>query len=418
MHKIFGFVILIILTTVSLNTAHAGLIDDLKSKIQNRNSQLEQIKKEEEALQQEVQKVIQEKQTLQTAVQQLDLSKRRLEKDINATESQIGTAELTIEQLSLEIKEIEEDVSESKEALGESIRAVNSADNESMIESLLTHDTLTEVWDRLASLSQFRESIRDRVASLENLKINLNDKVASNISTKANLENFQEELDDQKQVVLINKQTKDELLTQTKNEEAEYNRLLAQKRAQREQFERELFDLESQLNIAIDPSRLPAAGSGVLRWPLDSFVITQQFGRTADSGRLYASGTHNGVDFGVAQGTPVKSAASGTVSATGNTDNGTCLSYGKWVLVEHPNGLSTLYAHLSLVKAVKGQAVNMGEVIGYSGNTGYSTGPHLHLTVYATQGVRVQQYSNSINCKNVTIPIADPKAYLDPMQYL
>lgn len=418
MRKYIGFFILVLLTTISLNTAQAGLIDDLKQKIQDRNSQLEEIKKEEARLQAEIQKVGQEKQTLQSAVKQLDLSKQRLEKDITVTESQIGTAELTIEQLTIEINQAEEDVEESNKALGEALRAVNSADDVSMIESLLTHDTLTEVWDQLETLAQFRDSIRERVSVLEELKTELNSKVSENVTVKASLESYQEELSDQKEVVEINKQQKDELLTQTKNEEAEYNRLLAQKRAQREQFERELFDLESQLNIAIDPTRLPPAGKGVLRWPLDSIVITQQFGRTADSGRLYASGTHNGVDFGIAQGTPVKSAGSGTVRAVGNTDNGTCLSYGKWILIEHTNGLSTMYAHLSLIKVSQGQSVNAGDVIGYSGNTGYSTGPHLHLTVYATQGVRVQQYTNSINCKDVVIPIADSKAYLDPLEYL
>jgi murein DD-endopeptidase MepM/ murein hydrolase activator NlpD len=64
-----------------------------------------------------------------------------------------------------------------------------------------------------------------------------------------------------------------------------------------------------------------------------------------------------------------------------------------------------------------GQQVSTGETIGYSGNTGYSTGPHLHINVYASQGVQVQKYSSSINCKNVSIPIAPIEAYLDPMLY-
>jgi len=411
-------IILIALLIFPTLPVEADLIDDLKKRIEEQNKKIEKINEEIQTYQKEVQKVGAEKQSLQSAVRTLDLSQERLEKDIDATEGRIYSASLTIEKLELEIDSLEEDISENKEALADTIRNINENDDQSTIEVLLAHETITEAWDKVESLNRFKDSLREHVSELENFKESLHDKVAENVSTKVSLEGYKEELGDKKEVVEYNKQEKEVLLERTKNKEAEYNRLIQEKVAQRKAFEQALFDLESQLNIAIDPTKLPPAGKGVLRWPLDSVVITQYFGRTSSSGRLYASGTHNGVDFGTAVGTPVKSAASGTVWATGNTDNGRCLSYGKWVLVKHNNGLSTLYAHLSLIKSTKGQVVNPGDVIGYSGNTGYSTGPHLHFTVYATEGVRIQQYTNSINCGDVVIPIADPKAYLDPMIYL
>ena len=109
---------------------------------------------------------------------------------------------------------------------------------------------------------------------------------------------------------------------------------------------------------------------------------------------------------------------SGGVQSTGNTDaQKSCYSYGKWVLIKHGNGLTTLYAHLDLIKVVAGQAVSTSDIIGYSGQTGYATGPHLHFTLYASEGVSVQRYSQSRNCKNVDIPVASSNAYLDPMRY-
>jgi murein DD-endopeptidase MepM/ murein hydrolase activator NlpD len=138
-----------------------------------------------------------------------------------------------------------------------------------------------------------------------------------------------------------------------------------------------------------------------------------------DSRRLYVSGTHNGVDFRAGIGTPVKTALSGVVWGTGNTDIARgCYSYGKWILIKHANGLTTIYGHLSQIKVVAGDKVITGDVIGYSGNTGYSTGPHLHFGVYATQGVIMEKYSQSKSCKTVVLPLADPKAYLNPMSYL
>ncbi len=209
------------------------------------------------------------------------------------------------------------------------------------------------------------------------------------------------------------------MLKETQNKETVYQKQLATKKAEKEAFEKALFDFEQQLKIKVDPSSYAGAKSGIFSWPLANHIITQLFGSTAFSKRLYTSGTHNGVDFGTPTGTPVKAVLTGTVTATGNTDlQPGCYSYGKWVLLKHSNGLSTLYGHLSSIGVSSGESVDTGGVIGLSGNTGYSTGPHLHLTVFATQGMRVQTYTSSIGCKKVTIPIADKSAYLDPMVYL
>jgi len=267
--------------------------------------------------------------------------------------------------------------------------------------------------------SQIQVGLKDSTDALQLYKDDLEAKKSALLGEKVQLVSFKDKLGDQKEIVDINKKEKDRLLTETKNQEATYKQILAQKVKQKEQFEQELFEFESQLKIAIDPSKIPASKSGVLDWPLSNVYITQPFGKTVDSHRLYVSGTHNGIDLRASRGTPILAARAGVIQAVGNTDaQRGCYSYGQWILIKHDNGLSTLYAHLDLIKANTNQTVQAGEIIGYSGQTGYATGPHLHFTVYASEGVRVQQYISSINCKNVTIPVADSKAYLDPMSYL
>ncbi len=88
---------------------------------------------------------------------------------------------------------------------------------------------------------------------------------------------------------------------------------------------------------------------------------------------------HNGVDFGVPVGTGVKAAAGGVVIASkiGGWNGG----YGGLVIISHPNGTQTLYAHLSASLVSPGQKVDRGQYIGLSGNTGKSTGPHLHFEI-------------------------------------
>ena len=131
------------------------------------------------------------------------------------------------------------------------------------------------------------------------------------------------------------------------------------------------------------------------------------------------------MDFRAAVGTPVYAVADGIVKGVGDTDE-QCYraSFGKWVFIEHDIGLSTTSAHLSSWKVTEGQHVKKGDLIAYSGNTGHSTAPHLHITVYATKGVNGEQGarvterpSSACPGTNYRMPLAPTSAYLDPLDY-
>ncbi|HEY4148906.1 MAG TPA: M23 family metallopeptidase [Chitinophagaceae bacterium] len=87
---------------------------------------------------------------------------------------------------------------------------------------------------------------------------------------------------------------------------------------------------------------------------------------------------HAGLDFAAPQGTPIYATANGTVSVAGNTANG----YGNHVVINHGYGYETLYGHMVRVKVHAGQKVKRGEIIGWVGSTGKSTGPHCHYEVH------------------------------------
>jgi murein DD-endopeptidase MepM/ murein hydrolase activator NlpD len=283
---------------------------------------------------------------------------------------------------------------------------------------------MSDVWNYAQALVTVDHQIQGNVRELQGLARDLAVDKKETEAKKAELEKQKKLLGAQKQTVEATKQEKNQVLKETQNKESVYQAQLATKKAQKEAFEKELFNFEQQLKIKVDPNSYAVAKSGIFIWPLAKTIITQLFGSTADSKRLYKSGTHNGVDFGIPTGTPVKAVLSGTVTATGNTDlQPGCYSYGKWVLLKHTNGLSTLYGHLSSIMVSQGASVATGDTIALSGYSGYvdppgPRGAHLHLTVFATQGMRVQMYTSSQGCKQVTIPIADPTAYLDPMVYL
>jgi murein DD-endopeptidase MepM/ murein hydrolase activator NlpD len=138
--------------------------------------------------------------------------------------------------------------------------------------------------------------------------------------------------------------------------------------------------------LTVDLSFLLDVGPGVppgwtpveknLKWPIPGvYAITSGFGPRIDPVEGI-DGFHTGVDIGASQGTPVHAAASGVVAHAGWAGN-----YGLAVFIQHDGGMETIYAHLSGVAVRSGQVVQAGDVIGYVGSTGKSTGPHLHFEV-------------------------------------
>ena len=111
------------------------------------------------------------------------------------------------------------------------------------------------------------------------------------------------------------------------------------------------------------------------RQPFDgSYPITQKYGDKD------TSSFHTGIDYACPAGTPVLASEAGRVVRDGWDNTG----YGNCVIILHPDGNATLYAHMSRIVVITGQTVERSQLIGYSGNTGNSTGPHLHFEARKT----------------------------------
>ena len=420
------YILVILISAVLLpGFVRADRTDELEKDIGDKNQQIQEIQKDINKFAEELTGIRTEKRTLKNAVNELDVSRRKVSANINLTQSEIDNAFYSIEKLGIEINEKKSGIQLNNEAISQTIRLLNEIESQTLVEIFLGYDNLSEFWDELDSLEQIQivmqKDLRELYLLKEQSEIN---KEELQIKERE-LSQLQIVLVGQRAVIDTNKSQKDQLLEVTENEEAKFQSLLAEKIRQRKIFERELASIEDALRIAIDPDSIPSSGGGVLAWPLDDVLITQYFGNTTfatANPQVYSGGGHNGIDLGISNGTKVKSALSGNVTATGNTDlQRGCFSYGKWVLIKHNNGLSSLYAHLSVISVNPGQSVKTGDLVGFSGNTGYSTGPHLHFTVFASEGVQVVRLGDVkavTNCGNMKIPIAPKEAYLNPLSYL
>jgi len=407
------------------NVVFAATVAELQAQIQAKQQESARLEAENTKLQVQIAETNKEARTLQNAVKVLDTTSKKLSNDISATQNNIGSTELVIEKTSLDIISTESQIEQNKRAIAQALQNMRVSNDKSFIEALLQYENINELWSSIESLGQFQASLKNASDDLRGLKTNLETQKGEKEQRKQELEVLKIDLVDRNSVIAQNKTAKTKLLTQTKNQEADYKKLLAANIELGKKFQQELFQFESDLRVQIDTSKLPTEQSAAFNWPLSKIVLTQRFGRTSDSGRLYVSGTHNGVDFGTPVGSQIKTVGAGVVSGLGNTDDQPgCFSYGRWILIKHANGLSSLYAHLSAARVTVGDSVTTGQVIGLSGGqpgasgSGYSTGPHLHLGIFATQGVSVQRFTRSNFCKEVSIPIAATNAYLDPLVYL
>ena len=393
---------------------------EVRAQMDDTNSQIDQINKEIKALSNQIAQTGEEKNTLANAIKELTLTRNKLLKEKEQIQKKITVTGLVIQNISSDIQSKEEIIRTSKESLSKSIRDLAQSDNLLLVERLLSVNNFSNFSREYNNILSINEKVKDNIRLLLNKKTELVTTKTQKETEKGKLDALKKDLILKEQVVSATKKEKDSLLVVTKNKETEYQKMLAEQIKKRDAFEKDLAKYEDQLKFILNPKLLPKEGSEVLSWPLDYVYITQLFGITSASKRLYTSGSHSGVDFRAAIGTSVKSVANGTVVGTGDTDiycKGA--SFGKWILIKYDNGLSTAYGHLSVISVKKGDKVETGDIIALSGNTGHTTGPHLHLTVYASDGVKVDKVP-SVSCSGKTfiMPIAASTSYLDPMLYL
>jgi len=415
--KPFNLLILMILLVFPVVFSYAQNAQDLQTKINQKDADIAKLEEEIKIYQAELDNLEKQKSSLSGSIKQLDVTKKKLNADISVTQKKIDKTNLKIQNLSSDISNKQDVIINHIESIKLEIKKTNEFEQKNLIQTLLSETDFTAIWTDIDNIATVREKIREDIIKLKQIKGELEDTRKETINAKNELVVLKSKLSDQQKIVVHNTNEKSKLLKETKNSEANYQKLLKTQLAKKEVFEKELRDYESQLKFILDPSKLPS--SGVLSWPLDKIFVTQEFGAKTGPHRTYASG-HSGTDFRAKTPLPVKAMAEGTVKGIGDTDN-TCsgVSFGKWIFIEYNNGLSSTYGHLSLIKVKEGQKVSRGEIVGYTGGTGRVTGPHLHVSLYVSSAVSVATVpSTSCPGRILKQPIAATNAYLDPMYYL
>ena len=313
-------------------------------------------------------------------------------------EEQIALHEELIEQKSVELEKAQDIADEQLKRLKVRIRNMEENGRYNYIAVLFGAESISEflslmddIGDIMKSDRDLENSYKEAVTDLKTVKSEYEEARLELKEQKAELTNLSAQLE--KDIVEANAAIL-ELEGDISANSAILSQLNAQDKEMQDKINQKIKELNEQ-NKPSNPSNpsnpSKPSGSGTLTvWPsYCTYITSVQGNRVHPITGQY--GTHGGTDIGASYGSAIYAAGSGTVVTAYNNSayNG---GYGNYAMINHGNGIQTLYAHMSVCSVTVGQTVSAGQTIGYVGSTGRSTGPHLHFEV-RVNGSRVDPQS-------------------------
>lgn len=402
---------------IGLDISHAGAYDNdtLLKMIEEKNSELKKIQAEREKLETNLDSVLKTKGSLSKEVQTLEYNIRQLNLAMESNKVAISKLELEMESINSDVQDVKKKIANKKETVNKLMLEVYQRDRDPFFLIFLRSETLAEGVSELQNLVTMNNDLTVSVDELRSLQDDLVAKAAAAERKKKEKEIEAKNLVNRQYIVNDEKEEKQKLLSVTKSQEKFYADQIEELDKQQTEISKVLSDIEYQLRQNFDPTLLPIKRSGVLAYPIQNAPMSQDYGNTKFAERAYRTKFHNGIDFAARIGTPIFAAEDGVVKAADNNDKGTLrwqkYQYGMHIVIEHPNNLSTLYAHLSKILVRVGASVKRGDLIGYSGNSGYATGPHLHFSVYWSKSVEFKPIPPAAGLVPVGVTV-DPTDYL------
>ena len=352
-------------------------IDKLKNNASDLSQQKKELQSKISALSDDIANNMKKKELLDSEISVLS-------SEISNVESQISTYAELITQTEAELLDAQEREAAQYELFCKRVRAMEERGTISYWSVLFKADSFTDLLSRLDFINEIMDSDQKVIQDLQDLQAEIEEKKESLETQKAESEAAKAELVSKKSELNKQREAANALVAQLRASKSEYQEDMDDLSAEAEAVQAQILKLSKELAAQQAAQGKPSnAALGGYIWPVSSRRITSTFGGRASPGGI-GSTNHKGIDIGgVGYTSEIHAAKAGTVIVSQYSR-----SYGNYVVVSHGSGNTTLYAHMSSRKVSVGQYVNQGDVLGITGSTGNSTGPHLHFEI-TENGTRI-----------------------------
>lgn len=308
---------------------------------------------------------------------------------ITNVEAQISKYAQLIGEKEVELKDAEEQEAAQYELFCQRVRAMEKRGSVSYWSVLFKAESFTDLLSRVDFINEIMASDQRVIDDLQTLQQQISDTKADLEESKTQQEAAKTELVSKKKELDAQRVAANKVIQELTATENATEAVLADMEAEEDAIQAEIQRLSRELAAQQAASgQKPQSNPGGYIWPVNSRYITSTMGGRTSPGGI-GSTNHKGTDIGrVGYTSQVYASKAGTViKATYSR------SYGNYVVISHGGGNTTLYAHMSSLKTTAGAYVNQGDVIGITGSTGNSTGPHLHFEI-TENGSRVNPLSH------------------------
>ena len=357
-------------------------IDALKKESSQLDAKKAELEKQLDALADDKAEVLQRRKLLDQQVANTSAQ-------IQNIETQIAEYTALINQTAEELAQTEQQEAEQYELFCKRVRAMEEQGTVDYWSVLFRANSFSDLLSRLDAVNEIMEYDQRVIEQLKALQVEIAEKKASLEDSKAQTEAAKAELVSRKKELDAQRQEAINLIKEIQGNESKYQSTLKSLDAEEERIQANIVKLSKELAAQQAAQGKPVqSSSGGYIWPVDSRYITSTVGGRTSPGGV-GSTNHKGTDIGrVGYTSPIYASKAGTVIVSQYSS-----SYGNYVVVSHGSGNTTLYAHMSSRKVEVGQYVNQGAVLGITGSTGNSTGPHLHFEI-TENGVRINPLSH------------------------
>lgn len=386
--KLLALVLTLIMTvSVTVSAMSVSAFAVTQSEIDDLRSQKADLKNQKSDIQSTINSLQGQQSDLISLKNALDEKNAITVKQILNLTEQIELHTELIEQKNVEVEQAQKTADEQLEKYKVRVRAMEEGGRYNYFEVLFGASSISEflsliddIGDIMRSDKELENSYRQAVTDLKAVKAEYEEAKAEMETTKTELVALkaQQEADIAEASSVISS-----LQGQINSNSSVLSQLTAQEKQLNADIQQKVNELNKQ-NEQNKPSNNgnsssgSTVGTGNLVWPSYCTYITSRQGpRTHPVTGEYKN--HGGTDIGASYGSAIYAADSGTVVASSDGWNG---GWGNYVMIDHGNGMQTLYAHMSSRAVSVGQTVSRGQTIGYVGSTGMSTGAHLHFEMY------------------------------------